>query len=358
MNGTKMADQRKERFLQLIARQAADELDRLWEIPDTPTSMAYFYDVLEKTFIRNSPVNAVRSADADKPVIGTYCIFVPEELIYAAGAIPVRLCAGCFDAAKISEDFLPRDCCPLVKSSMGLMLQNGLELFARCDAVIIPTTCDSKRKLGEELSALKQVWMLEVPHIKDALFQGIMAGTDPGAEDEAGKICRHPDGRSCWKDRCKKLCLCAFERLASATGNAQAPGHPGSWRGPSYGAGRRLPPSMPMPMRQWKIGQSTFVAERPIVGKGVQEGRRLSEDTPVSLSRAVPLSSPNLKVVEIGSRGDGRVSLSSTIMRRETDTCMTRLAIRNEISRIRLPPLRPGTWRHASALLLLPTMTG
>jgi len=33
--------------------------------------------------------------------------------------------------------------------------------------VIIPTTCDAKRKFGEELSEFKEVWMLETPHGKD-----------------------------------------------------------------------------------------------------------------------------------------------------------------------------------------------
>jgi len=33
--------------------------------------------------------------------------------------------------------------------------------------VIVPTTCDAKRKMGEELRGLTEVWMLEVPHVKE-----------------------------------------------------------------------------------------------------------------------------------------------------------------------------------------------
>ena len=36
--------------------------------------------------------------------------------------------------------------------------------------VVIPTTCDAKRKLGEELASFKDVWLLETPHYKDADF--------------------------------------------------------------------------------------------------------------------------------------------------------------------------------------------
>jgi benzoyl-CoA reductase/2-hydroxyglutaryl-CoA dehydratase subunit BcrC/BadD/HgdB len=51
---------------------------------------------------------------------------------------------------------------------MGLTMQRGLGIFDQCDVVIIPTTCDAKRKLGEELSAFREVWMLETPHVKDS----------------------------------------------------------------------------------------------------------------------------------------------------------------------------------------------
>jgi len=162
------AGQRKrERFLRAVAGQAANELDSLGDSGGGNISLEYFYGVLEQVYVSNELLTVWGPDMARKPVIGLYCIMAPEELIYAAGAIPVRLCAGCFDAAKTGEDYLPRDSCPLVKSSMGLTVNSGLKVFDMCDVVIIPTTCDSKRKLGEELSAFKEVWMLEVPHIKD-----------------------------------------------------------------------------------------------------------------------------------------------------------------------------------------------
>ncbi|MBN2041949.1 MAG: 2-hydroxyacyl-CoA dehydratase [Spirochaetes bacterium] len=199
MENMDKSEKRKQRFLKLIARQAAEELNTLWETGKSYSSLSYFYDILEKVFIGNEPESVLNNEPEKKPVIGIYCILVPEELIYAAGAIPVRLCAGCYDASQFSEDFLPRDSCPLVKSSMGLSVQSGLKVFDMCDAVIIPTTCDSKRKLGEELSAYKNVWMLEVPHIKDAEYSKRIWIEQMWALKSRLEKFKTPDGRKCGK---------------------------------------------------------------------------------------------------------------------------------------------------------------
>ena len=51
-----------------------------------------------------SRVNSMWADDADIPkeghrkTIGTLCVMVPSELVYAAGAMPVRLCSGSYTA--------------------------------------------------------------------------------------------------------------------------------------------------------------------------------------------------------------------------------------------------------------------
>ena len=92
---------------------------------------------------------------------------IPEELIYAAGAIPVRLCGGSHGAAVIGDELAPRDACALVKSSLGQGALQSLDLYTLCDVIIVPTTCDGKRKMAEELARNHEVWMLEVPHLKE-----------------------------------------------------------------------------------------------------------------------------------------------------------------------------------------------
>lgn len=170
MNKKEQNEKKTKRFLRQVAGSAALELEKLRDIPDAPPALDYFYDVMEAVFVQNAPEQALDPDSEKRIFIGVYCMVVPEELIYAAGAVPVRLCAGSYEASQMGEDFVPRDGCPLVKSAMGFSVQKGFKMFDQCDVVIVPTTCDSKRKMGEELTEFKNVWMLELPHIKDADF--------------------------------------------------------------------------------------------------------------------------------------------------------------------------------------------
>lgn len=101
-----------------------------------------------------------------KKIVGTFCNMVPEELIYAAGAIPIRLCSGCNDAIRPAEEAFPRDSCPLIKASLGFIVTDSA-LFNLCDVVILPATCDGKKKLGELLNDYIPVWMLNLPQCKE-----------------------------------------------------------------------------------------------------------------------------------------------------------------------------------------------
>lgn len=162
---TDQAKQRNRQFWRLVARRSAAELAEIRRDPRSPAGLDYFLNILEQVFVDNILPPGLRQEG--RPLVGVYCVMAPEELVYASGATPVRLCAGSFESALRGEDYVPRDGCPVVKSSLGFALQEECAAFRRCEAVIMPTTCDGKRKLGEELSRLGEVWMLEVPHIKD-----------------------------------------------------------------------------------------------------------------------------------------------------------------------------------------------
>ena len=165
---TQAEKKRSARLLKQVKRNAAFELEKMKEIPGTPDGLDYFYKVMEAVFVHNEPERIMAAETDNRITIGLYCMVVPEELIYAAGALPVRLCFGSFDTSRMGDERVPRDACPLVKSSMGASMQQGLRIFDRCDVMIVPTMCDSKRKLGEELSSFRNVWILEVPHVKNS----------------------------------------------------------------------------------------------------------------------------------------------------------------------------------------------
>ena len=156
------------RQLRQISREAGRQLAAVRELEGAPRALEPFLETFEQVFVANNPASLLKKDGEPRPVIGIYCILVPEELIDAAGAIPLRLCGGCSSSCAAGEECIPRDGCPLAKSSLGLTAQTGLAVYDLCDLVIIPTTCDAKRKFAEELSHFQEVWMLEAPHLKES----------------------------------------------------------------------------------------------------------------------------------------------------------------------------------------------
>ena len=124
------------------------------------TDISYFRDIL------NSDKRARELAEHDGPIVGTLCNFVPEELIVAAGAVPLRLCGGDYDASKAVEDIFPRDVCSVAKSSLG-RLRDGQGLYGRVDLLVVPTSCDVKKKLSAVLSRFVPVHTMLLPPAKD-----------------------------------------------------------------------------------------------------------------------------------------------------------------------------------------------
>lgn len=158
---------RKARFARALGRATAKLLQELEADPRRPAALGRFLETMCTAFCSGEDADGKPLYPGQK-VIGTYCVMAPEEFIYAAGAVPIRLCGGSHEAALAGDELVPRDICPVVRASTGFTALGLLPIYRRCDAVIVPTTCDGKRKLGEALSDFLPVWMLEVPHIKEA----------------------------------------------------------------------------------------------------------------------------------------------------------------------------------------------
>lgn len=147
-----------------LAMSVREIFDAISLEKNRPASMAPF-DAVFRNFA-DAPDQILPATGRKK--IGIYCMAVPEELIYAAGALPVRLCAGSSDAAEAGEALFPDVSCPMVKAATGFTRTGVLSMYRDCDLVIIPTTCDWKVKLGELLSRHVPVMMLSVPKLKAA----------------------------------------------------------------------------------------------------------------------------------------------------------------------------------------------
>lgn len=151
-----------ELFIRKSTRVAASYLKRAEELSELPDAAKPFFDVLENTY--------VKLADIQKPEdmksVGTLCVMVPAELVYAAGAMPVRLCSGSYTAYSIGDDYIPRDACPLVKAVMGFGKIKALPAFDNCSLLVAPVTCDCKKKLAGMIDTVKDTIPLHIPPLK------------------------------------------------------------------------------------------------------------------------------------------------------------------------------------------------
>jgi benzoyl-CoA reductase/2-hydroxyglutaryl-CoA dehydratase subunit BcrC/BadD/HgdB len=101
-------------------------------------------------------------------VIGTFCVFVPEELTLAADAIQVGLCAGAEIGKEAAEKILPRNTCALIKSFVGFKIARLCPYIESCDLVVGETTCDGKKKAYEIFADYAPVYVMEIPQMKQA----------------------------------------------------------------------------------------------------------------------------------------------------------------------------------------------
>ncbi len=111
---------------------------------------------------------AVKEAsEAGTPIIGLYCGYIPSEIIRASGALAVGLCGSTPAAVADGEVALPRNFCPLIKSSYGLAITDTCPYFHFADALIGETTCDGKKKAFELFGEMKPTHVMQLPYDAD-----------------------------------------------------------------------------------------------------------------------------------------------------------------------------------------------
>ncbi|MBF0469225.1 MAG: 2-hydroxyacyl-CoA dehydratase [Desulfamplus sp.] len=100
-------------------------------------------------------------------VVGFYCLYAPVELAVAANAIVLPLCGTRQAPIEAAEETLPRNLCPLIKSSYGFAVTDTCPFFRFSDMIVADTTCDGKKKMFEIMSDIKPVHVLQLPQNQD-----------------------------------------------------------------------------------------------------------------------------------------------------------------------------------------------
>lgn len=113
---------------------------------------------------RNGFIGAKEFKDGNHPLIGTFCTFMPHELPLAMGAGIVSLCATSDETIGEAEKDLPRNLCPLIKSSYGFGKTDKCPYFYFSDLIVGETTCDGKKKMFELMADYKPVHVMQLPN--------------------------------------------------------------------------------------------------------------------------------------------------------------------------------------------------
>lgn len=113
---------------------------------------------------RDTTINELQKIkEQGRFIVGAYCLFAPYELIDAAGAVPVSLCGTSEEPIAHAEKHLPRNLCPLIKSSYGYAVTGTCPYFFYSDLIIGETTCDGKKKMFELLGKIAPVHVMRLP---------------------------------------------------------------------------------------------------------------------------------------------------------------------------------------------------
>ena len=130
-------------------------------IKELPEIFEEFNDQRKKSF-----VTAMEMKQKGVPFVGVFCTYLPQEIPMAMGAAVVGLCSTSGETIPEAEKDLPRNLCPLVKSSYGFAKTDKCPYFYFSDLIVGETTCDGKKKAYEILGEDVPMYVMDVPQMK------------------------------------------------------------------------------------------------------------------------------------------------------------------------------------------------
>ncbi len=125
-----------------------------------------FWDLVISEVHGIRPAELIEEQKKGRKVFGTFCVFVPDEVIIALNGIVTGLCGGSQFWVPGGEAVLPKNTCPLIKASVGARLGKTCPFFRIADVYVGETTCDGKKKAYEILGEDVPMLIMDVPQMK------------------------------------------------------------------------------------------------------------------------------------------------------------------------------------------------
>ena len=125
-----------------------------------------FWDMVISDVHGIRPAELIEEQKKGRKVFGTFCVYVPDEVIIACNGIVTGLCGGSQFWVPDGEAVLPKNTCPLIKASVGARLGKTCPFFRIADMYVGETTCDGKKKAYEILGEDVPMYVMDVPQMK------------------------------------------------------------------------------------------------------------------------------------------------------------------------------------------------
>ncbi|MDO5023235.1 double-cubane-cluster-containing anaerobic reductase [Slackia piriformis] len=130
-----------------------------------PENMS-FYDFVVSEIHGIRPAELIEIQKEGRKVFGSFCVYVPDEVIVACNGAVTGLCGGSQFWVPEGEKVLPSGMCPLIKASLGAHFGKTCPYFSVADMYVGETTCDGKKKAYEILGADKKTYVMDIPQMK------------------------------------------------------------------------------------------------------------------------------------------------------------------------------------------------
>jgi len=103
-----------------------------------------------------NPAKSIETAcrETGKEAVGCFPIYTPEELVYAAGFLPVGMWGGNTEI-KLADRYLQGFCCSIMRANIEYGMKG---VYNKLRAILLPTLCDTLKCICEN-------WKVAVPQI-------------------------------------------------------------------------------------------------------------------------------------------------------------------------------------------------
>lgn len=127
----------------------------------------------------------------NKHVVGWTCTYTPEEIIYAANILPVRI-LGSSESTRLADAYTPDNMCSFCRSCFDLILNSDYDYL---DGYVASNSCDNRGKmydLWRYHAKLRYTHLINTPHTNTEKAQGFFMTNSSDSKNRSKMLLKRP----------------------------------------------------------------------------------------------------------------------------------------------------------------------